>query len=353
MGLGVVIVAAVRLRRCRNRWLQRPGSSYLRAAALDRSAVADRRFMLECFLRDVASPRPSLPPRCASSVRIVTWNINILCGLDWNTAILAADAAHMIADLDADIVVLQEAPIDVLDKLWDARLAPAMGRVRELDRALEGLGYTLLRSPAENATLLAIRRLSIAGTEGFMLDDEPTASVNGSEVWRETRAARYALLHVPHEHVPHAPPLRVYATHLSHKDAALVLPCSPEGGPEGDGPSPRGRASSCDELLDGGRSMRCGKEHWAGAVAVHGVRRRQVGKVLSHWRTERSAEGGGGGEGGGEGGGGGGGGAGGDGGRAATAIPNMAGGRAATVILADFNQPLARHYDSEEWQVRR
>ena len=283
---GVMIL----FRRYRNRLLQRPGSSYLRTAT--NAKIADRPFMLDCYLCDVSRPRlPLPPPRCTHSVRMVTWNINILCGLDWSTAVAATDAGKLLAELDADVIVLQEAPVEILDQRWDPQLATPMERVRALDSILANLGYTLLRSPADNATLLATR-LPVEATEGFMLDDEPTASVNGAEVWLESRAARFALLRVPH--LVGATPLCVYATHLAHKDATLVLP-------------------SIGQTVANG-PMRHRQEDWSGAASVNGVRRRQVGRLLQHWDSARAA-------------------------------------RGTAVILADFNQPLASHHDGEEWQV--
>ena len=65
-----------------------------------------------------------------------------------------------------------------------------VARVRELDGLLHGMGYSsLLRSPVENATLFA-SRLPVRSSTALTLDESPVASVNGKEVWVESRGAQ-------------------------------------------------------------------------------------------------------------------------------------------------------------------
>ena len=82
-------------------------SSYLRMAASDPTKVAQRKLMIECFLSDVSRPLPPLPPKPDGAVRLLSWNLNILCGPDWDTPVSAADVAEVIRELDADILALE------------------------------------------------------------------------------------------------------------------------------------------------------------------------------------------------------------------------------------------------------
>ena len=106
-------------RKCR----KRRTSSYL-----TQGKISDRKFMISCFLRDVATPMPSLPARSPGVVRFVTFNINIMTGPDWNTEVSAATVADLLREIDADVIVLQEAPNHGLDTLWDERLAAPLAR---------------------------------------------------------------------------------------------------------------------------------------------------------------------------------------------------------------------------------
>jgi len=248
-------------------------STYLRRVQLDPSLMADRSTMLGIYSEDMQRLAGSLGPppmRDHSCARLVTWNVNCLRGPDGRSTISASEAAAMLESLDADVLALQEAPVD-FDSSWGDWLVEPLARLRELDAKLEGLGYKLLRSPATNPTLLATR-LPISYTEGFSLDEQPVCSQNGDAVWSETRGARYAELQLPDSEV-----LGVYATHLHHKDT---------------------------QLLGEKRS------------AFPGVRRREAEKLLEHWEGR-----------------------------------NVKPVTMATLVLADFNQPLQKHYDAGEWQV--
>lgn len=297
----------------------RPSSSYLRKAAGDPTLVADRRRMIELFLQDVTrhplSPPPPAPKR---SVRLVSWNLNILCGPDWHTNVSAAAVFAVLQTLNADVLALQEMPCEALDTLWDAQLAAPMARVRELDNLLASAGYAVMRSPAENATVLATR-LSVLETDGFLLDEAPTATLNGAEVWAESRGAMYATLSTER-----GERLGIYATHLSHKDATLVHPnrssADPRSAPAADG---RGAAAPSP--------MRQRSVDWTSATSMSGVRRRQAEALVRHWES-RAAKG-----------------------PVADSASRGAadGGLLASdaVVLADFNQPLSSHYDADEWRV--
>ena len=266
--------------------------------------------MIQAFLQDMSTPLLPLPPALpAGCVRLVTWNVNILCGPDWNTPVSAMDAAKLLLSFQADVLVLQELPNEALDTLWSEALKPALARVRELDTLLSAQGYTLLRSlGCENSTLLAVSsRLQVEETEGFTLDAEPTVSVNDSEVWSESRGARYALVQLPVGAGAAKPSrLAIYATHLSHKDSSLVRPPPslqpPQTAPEA-------------EVAHDRPSIGIPSGEWAGAQSVGGVRLRQARRLVDHWqaRASRPADG--------------------------------------AIVLADFNAPLRRHYTEEEWRV--
>ena len=89
---------------------ERRTSSYLQRAAADPTKSGDRQFMIECFLDDVRQrPLPPIPPRIDDglSVRLASWNLNILCGPDWTTPVEAADVASVLREIDADVLALQ------------------------------------------------------------------------------------------------------------------------------------------------------------------------------------------------------------------------------------------------------
>ena len=158
-----------------------------------------------------------------------------------------ADVAGVLQSLDADVVALQEAPIDADDEVWGQWLVEPVKRLRELDALLQGLGYTLLRSPATNPTLVATR-LPVQYSEALLLDAQPIRSLNGpnsDQVWSEWRGAQYVELALPT-----AQRIGVYATHLHHKDAEL-----------------------CRET----------------GASIGGVRGRQTGALLRHWEARASA----------------------------------------------------------------
>lgn len=203
-------------------------------------------------------------------MRLVTWNVNCLRGADGNSAIAASEVAGLLKRLDADVLALQEAPVE-FDEAWGDWLTEPLSRLRELDAMLEELGYTLLRSTATNPTLLATR-LPINYTEAVPLHEQPVLTQNGDSVWSEMRGFRYVELGLSDSNT-----LVVYATHLHHKDAEL---------------------------------------HGEEAITLPGVRRRETEKLIEHWEARD--------------------------------VKSVS---AATVLLADFNQPLQRHYDEDEWKV--
>ena len=315
--LAAGVSAALLLLRRRGVW-RRPRSSYLSLAAADASKIADRTLMIECFLKDVATSTLMAPPpkpRDASSVRFVTWNVNILCGPDWKTVVQAEEVAAVLRELDADVIVLQEVPIEALDEKWDAVLKQPMARVRALDALLQGMGYTTqLRSSADNPTLLATR-LRVLATDSFTLDEDgPTATVNGTEVWTESRGARYASVLAPN-----GVPIGVFATHLSHKDATLVRPAATAAAAKNPSPSPSANAKL--------PPMRHLHGEWADATEVSGVRARQMETLLGHWRRRVAAT------------------------SSTTSTATATSRPTTTIILADYNQPVKEHYDAEEWRV--
>ena len=284
-----------------------PSSSYLRRAEHDSSLIANRQKMIELFLDDVATPLAPPPTRSASpqaQLRLVTWNLNILCGPDWNTPVQAAEVASLLESLEADVLVLQELPNEALDKLWSAVLTEPLQRVRELDGLLRAKGWTLLRSLAENSTLLAVSsRLQVEATEAFHLDDEPTASLNGDEVWSESRGARYAVLRVPATATAPCSSIAVYATHLSHKDSTIV--------PSKESTIVPNKESAMRRPRD-----KDARGEWLAVPMVGGVRLRQVDALLRHWSAQPARDAG-----------------------------------MSALVLADFNSPVRAHYSAEEWRV--
>ena len=224
-------------------------SSYLDHASQQPSLIADRSKMIEHYLEDIEhlarQSTAGIPPRNETAMRAVTWNLNCLLGADGQTCVPAAAIAEVLASLDADVLVLQEVPVDAsLAEVWAwPMLDAALPRIRELDAALVTLGYTTLRrSPATNPTLLATR-LPVRLIEALPLDAEPTRTQHWSGIWSESRAAVYAELEV------RGCGVAVYATHLHHNDTHLAT--------------------------DGTR--------------VPGVRRREVTALLEHWQRRATA----------------------------------------------------------------
>mmetsp|Transcript_20689 Transcript_20689/g.57175 ORF Transcript_20689/g.57175 Transcript_20689/m.57175 type:complete len:302 (-) Transcript_20689:81-986(-) len=183
-------------------------SSYLQLGARQPSMIAEQFAMLECYLQDVrrlgALTEPA-PAHVAAAeqggspvaVRLVTWNINMLMGADGKTRIEPHDAAALLASFNADVLALQESPVARLDELWSGWFTEPMCRVRELDVLLKGMGYELLRSPADNPTLLATRLPVLRTQDGPVLDAAPVQTLNGGALWSEVRAARFAELALP------------------------------------------------------------------------------------------------------------------------------------------------------------
>ncbi|KAL1498689.1 hypothetical protein AB1Y20_014001 [Prymnesium parvum] len=175
--------------------------------------VSDVRRLCACTPPPPPHPAEALP---AAAVRLLTWNLNLLLGADGEQDVAASDVFALLESLDADVLVLQEVPVDKLNVLWAAwsdKLAAPMTRVRMLDALLCGAGYSLHRTDADNPTLLATR-LQVVHTETFALDEEPTVTLNGGERWTEARGALYAELRIP----ANGSTIAVYATHLHHKD---------------------------------------------------------------------------------------------------------------------------------------
>lgn len=147
--------------------------SYFAAVASSPEVLGQRSKMNELFLHDVHRWRalnegiPAHRP-CQEqsgsrrSVRIVSWNMNNLCGITSTAAMgsgqqVTAELAHaVIAELGADIVVLQEALADPKD-YEDASCEAACLRVQQLDPLLEASGYCLRRSSHANPVLVATR----------------------------------------------------------------------------------------------------------------------------------------------------------------------------------------------------
>lgn len=183
--------------------------------------------MLQCYEKDVdllSSQCKRVPKHTSISsqegppytVRLLTWNINMLTGVDGRTSVEPHSVADVLNSLNCDVMAIQEAPVSGLDKLWSSYFVQPMKRMRLLDQLLDKMGYTSLRSPAYNPTLLATRLPVIDTHEGPVLDKEPVRSLNGTSIWSEVRAARYAELALPANNS-----LAVYATHLHHKDIEI------------------------------------------------------------------------------------------------------------------------------------
>lgn len=273
-------------------------SSYLRQACRDPSVIANRDLMIRCYLDDIqrlAARTPPPPPHRGASaeeapgsvspqasgpsatVRLVTWNVNILMGPDGNSRVDPKAVASVLEPLNADVIALQEAPAAGLEAKWsESWFAEPVKRVQELAQLLQDMGYAVLRSPADNGTLLATRLPVARAEEGPILDEQPVRSVNGNSIWEEVRAARYVELALPGAS---GRTVAVYATHLHHKDIE--------------------KTSSGGDLP--------------------GVRLREAGVLLRHWRAQAAAK--------------------------AARRP------AATVVLADYNQPRRCDYGAEEWHV--
>lgn len=233
-------------------------SSYLRLASKRPDLQGKRNFMVKCYLEDVDALRErDLPPTAHIPVgeqkgsdlvvRFVNWNVNVLMGPDSYSSVEPESVAAILSSLNADVVVMQESPVQWKDASWESDFAQRgrgdeLSRIQELDRLLAGMGYQLLRSPADNPTLLASRLPLRRMERGPMLDAAPIKFISqygGGEAWMEERAACYAELLLPGSRS-----CAVYATHLHHLD-------------------------------------RC-------AAAGEGVRQREVLKLLEHFSCQRA-----------------------------------------------------------------
>ena len=98
-----------------------PRSSYLAEALRQPDKIADRAAMIRYYLDDVArlkATATTVPPLQQDVVRLATWNLNMLLGPDGKSTISPHDVYAVIQAWDADVLVLQEVPIDLLDVIW-------------------------------------------------------------------------------------------------------------------------------------------------------------------------------------------------------------------------------------------
>lgn len=170
----------------------------------------------------------------ARTLRVVSWNINNLCGLmgnsnPWGHPHPPAEFAAMIRSLQPDVVVMQETVSDSSD-YDDAGFAEACNRVQQLEAILQADGLTIHKSSCGNPTLLATA-LPISIAESFNLDDDHQWSgmvsttpgklkrdANGvKRKVHESRAALYVQLDLGG-----GKQFGIYSTHLHHRNYTMT-----------------------------------------------------------------------------------------------------------------------------------
>lgn len=162
-------------------------------------------------------------------VRIVSWNVNNLCGVTSTAAMgtgqpVTAELANaVVTELGADILVLQEALADPKD-YEDASCEAACLRVQRLDPLLEAGGYCLKRGTHANPVLVATRLPASAWCELDLDDGHEWAERMRSSPGRLKRDAQGSVCVSVNESRPlmyvevgvGSRSLGVYGAHLHH-----------------------------------------------------------------------------------------------------------------------------------------
>ena len=125
-------------------------SSYLERAAEDASILGDRPTMTALFTADARLHSRPAPPRAPSAdLRIAQWNVNILQGIDMRTPAPTHVIGGALVDLNADVLLLQEAgiqtfpdaPVFKSGPFADIRQEAVNARLDDLHAFLRARGY--------------------------------------------------------------------------------------------------------------------------------------------------------------------------------------------------------------------
>lgn len=216
-----------------------PRNLYLHAAEARPDLVGNGPQMRQAYIEQVsmaareALPLPSHISACNQCpagqgrnvvVRVAQWNINCLCGADGYTPQGASLLLEAIATWNADVILLQEAPIGPPDAHWPEpwkSLFPTEA-MRNLEVGLKELGYSVqLRTHVGNSTLLCSKlKLEEDGKMKSISLDDGHVFRHCPHVMMEERAALLANLRLDMLiGTGGAPLLSVYATHLHHNNA--------------------------------------------------------------------------------------------------------------------------------------
>eukprot|EP00927_Polykrikos_kofoidii_P070905 TRINITY_DN67274_c0_g1_i1.p1 TRINITY_DN67274_c0_g1~~TRINITY_DN67274_c0_g1_i1.p1 ORF type:complete len:410 (-),score=27.39 TRINITY_DN67274_c0_g1_i1:110-1339(-) len=218
-------------------------SSYLNEGGTDPSVIANRSTMNRLYVSDLHRLRDVIPqhpkhvpvvsqPGYASggrvTLRVLTWNINMLCGPDGSASVGSLKrinpdhVAHVISQVNADIVCLQETldwiPPQFKDYLDSQGVGELDIRMQKLNDHLSTLGYgIMLRScfpPAVGNPSLVASRVPVSYQETLRLAPEQ-AQRHGMG---EPRSAVYLEASVAGRGDAS---VGVYAMHLNHMNHAL------------------------------------------------------------------------------------------------------------------------------------
>uniref|UniRef100_A0A7S4RXM4 Endonuclease/exonuclease/phosphatase domain-containing protein n=1 Tax=Alexandrium monilatum TaxID=311494 RepID=A0A7S4RXM4_9DINO len=214
------------------------GSSYLARGALEPSIIGDRKTMNANYVADVRRLR-GVVPKCPEHVplleqaaytsggsavlRVLTWNINILCGPDGSASVGSLQridpdlVADVVQEANADVVCLQEAldwvPPKYREYLEKQGVGDVAERMQRLNCRLEEQGYrALLRScspPSCGNPVLVASRVPLVHSETLELA-VPESKAIGMDA---PRSAAYVEIGVASGRDVR---VGLYATHLHH-----------------------------------------------------------------------------------------------------------------------------------------
>eukprot|EP00929_Paragymnodinium_shiwhaense_P105157 TRINITY_DN70071_c0_g1_i1.p1 TRINITY_DN70071_c0_g1~~TRINITY_DN70071_c0_g1_i1.p1 ORF type:complete len:414 (+),score=44.90 TRINITY_DN70071_c0_g1_i1:137-1378(+) len=215
-------------------------SSYIRRGMTDAGVIADRSVMNKLYVNDIhrlQSVVPSCPEHVSltrqpsytkggrAQLRILTWNINMLCGPDGSASVGSLKRidpdliAEVIERVNPDIVCLQES-IDWMPPKYRQHfekhgVADLDVRMRRLNDRLRQQGFGYLRRscapPSTGSPNLLATRLSVMHEETFDLAPELARAFEGTTA----RNAGYVEVKLSESGQS---TLGVYNTHLHHID---------------------------------------------------------------------------------------------------------------------------------------
>lgn len=214
-------------------------SSYISRGMTDPAVIADRSIMNKLYVNDVHKLQDIVPP-CPTHVplmsqasytrggraqlRVLTWNINMLCGPDGSASVGSLKridpdlVADVIERVNPDIVCLQET-IDWMPPKYKQHfekhgVAELDVRMRRLNERLRQQGFEYLRRscspPSNGSPNLLPTRLAVLREETFALAPERAQAFGTTP-----RSAAYVEVKLSEVR---STTLGVYNTHLHHVD---------------------------------------------------------------------------------------------------------------------------------------